>query len=34
MDPKFLRNLKFAKKHNVNRTQQLKRAEKNAADKK
>ena len=30
MDPKFLKNLKFAKKHNVNRNQQLKRAAKNA----
>ena len=25
MDPKFLRNLKFAKKHNLNKTQQEKR---------
>jgi hypothetical protein len=33
MDPKFLRNLKFAKKHNVNRKQQLRRAAKNAASK-
>jgi hypothetical protein len=34
MDPKFLRNLKFAKKHNVNTSQQLKRAAKNAAESK
>jgi large subunit ribosomal protein L29e len=34
MDPKFLRNLKFAKKHNLNRTQAEKRAKMNAAAKK
>ena len=33
MDPKFLRNLKFAKKHNVNTNQQLRRAAKNAESK-
>ena len=29
MDPKFLRNLKFAKKHNVNANQAAKRAKAN-----
>ena len=33
MDPKFLRNLKFAKKHNLSHTQQLKRAAQNKAKK-
>ena len=33
MDPKFLRNLKFAKKHNLSTAQQLKRAAKNKAEK-
>ncbi len=29
MDPKFLRNMKFAKKHNLNPSQAAKRAEAN-----
>ena len=33
MDPKFLRNLKFSKKHNLSTVQQLKRAKQNAANK-
>jgi large subunit ribosomal protein L29e len=33
MDPKFLKNLKFAKKHNLNRAQQEKRAIQNLAKK-
>ena len=31
MDPKFLRNLKFAKKHNLNKTQVEKRTAANKA---
>jgi hypothetical protein len=33
MDPKFLKNLKFAKKHNVNQVQQARRAVANKAKK-
>ena len=33
MDPKFLRNLKFSKKHNLSTAQQIKRAKQNAANK-
>ena len=33
MDPKFLRNLKFAKKHNLSHVQQVKRAAANKAKK-
>ena len=31
MDPKFLKNMKFAKKHNLNKHQQEKRAAANKA---
>ncbi|CAG0896271.1 unnamed protein product [Darwinula stevensoni] len=34
VDSKFLKNLRFAKKHNLSKTKQLKRAKLNAAEEK